>query len=387
MKSLIITFIALFFSSLSIGAQEMIVKSFERDYADISAQKKTVLDANEEPCALVKVCIADEGAEFEGDVVQQIDRQGEWWVYLTDGSEYIEIKTSDYLPLTYQFEEPLVKECTYKLVLEFPKNEITIDEARRIVGGSAKMPFQQIHASKTLKNTLDVDIAITFPTDNSLVANNIREYINEQLGEGFAGSLNDGNALANHYALETYNKNKANAIEHCRQIEGDKSGNWSHDVYFDSIYVYYETANLITMKHIHHYHEAGNADMCAMSDISYYTFRKADGRRLEMDMFIMTSSDEFRGIYIEALRKSCRENSGKRVTDEDLCSLLQIESLDNLYSIIPWNLHPFIGGKGICLAYTGTFRPYSYGSFPLVIVPVNQMKPFLTSTMLNLLEK
>lgn len=372
----------------SMMAQELKVKSFNVDLEDEDARKYAVLDANDDPCALVKVSIADEGAEFEGDVVQQISHKGEWWVYMTEGSEYIEIKTSDYLPLTYEFKEPLKKSFTYKLVLEAQKKEITIDEAKKMVGGSARLPIEQIEANKTIKNTLDVCVVLMFPTDNSLVSNNIREYINEKLGDSFTGDLSEGQQLANYYVQCIFDKNKAEAERECKNIDGDRSDPLLHYVYYDSITVEYETEYLITMKHVHHFHSAGNIDEAANSDISYQTFRKTDGRRMDMTMFQNIKSTEFCDLYLEALRDYCHIYSGNPVSDEDLCMLFYRESIiDVKFHLSDTLLHPFITSRGMNFVYTGEIWPYSYGASPTATIPINQIKPYLKATLLELVTK
>lgn len=104
-----------------IYGQQLKVKDFHIDNSDISAVRNKVLDANDEPCALIKVGLAEAGATFEGDIVGTPDyKDGEYWVYVIDGSNYLNVKTSKYTPLRYDFPEAVAKLKTYILTIEKP---------------------------------------------------------------------------------------------------------------------------------------------------------------------------------------------------------------------------------------------------------------------------
>ncbi len=112
--------IAFIMLSLQCWAQELKVLKFEADASDISAVKYKELDANGDPCALVKVGLAVAGATFEGDIVKQEYVEGEYWVYLIDGANWLNIKTKDYLPLRYEFSG-VKKLTTYIMQIEKPQ--------------------------------------------------------------------------------------------------------------------------------------------------------------------------------------------------------------------------------------------------------------------------
>lgn len=115
--------IALWAIALASNAQKLIVKSFEQDISDISAQKYRVNDANDEACALIKVSFAEPDVEFEGDYIKAEHKKGEYWVYMTDGAEYINVKTENYPALRYEFPEPVQKLGTYILVIQKKEKE------------------------------------------------------------------------------------------------------------------------------------------------------------------------------------------------------------------------------------------------------------------------
>lgn len=112
-------------ASLSANAQELMKKSFAADPSDISAVVYQVNDANQNPCALVKVSVVGaKDIEFEGDVVQTEAKGNEYWVYMPAGSNWLNIKSSTHLPLRYDFEAPVEANTTY-IFNVIPKKEET----------------------------------------------------------------------------------------------------------------------------------------------------------------------------------------------------------------------------------------------------------------------
>ena len=105
-------------------AQDLTVREM-RATNDISASRFRRTDLNGDPCALVKVRLAAEGAKFEGNVIPPVEyHTGEYWVYMTAGSKELHVKHPKYLPLEVHFDDygnkgvkPLT---TYVLTLAMP---------------------------------------------------------------------------------------------------------------------------------------------------------------------------------------------------------------------------------------------------------------------------
>lgn len=115
------------FGVLAIGAQELTVKSFNPAPFDLAAASKPVIDYNGVACGLVKVRLASEGAEFEGNVMQPVEfKAGEYWVYMTKGSYKLKIKHPKFIPLDISFRDYGVRgvesNCTYELTLLMPNS-------------------------------------------------------------------------------------------------------------------------------------------------------------------------------------------------------------------------------------------------------------------------
>lgn len=120
MKRLFAT-LSLFAASVVLFGQELTVKEFKADPADISAVRYEVKDLNGNICALVRIGLVLQDVTFEGSVVKSEFKDGEWWVYMVDKSWWLNIKTKKYLPLRYEFPEPVQKKSTYIMQVEVPQ--------------------------------------------------------------------------------------------------------------------------------------------------------------------------------------------------------------------------------------------------------------------------
>lgn len=120
--------------SLVAWGQELTVKDFHIDPSDISAVRYEAKDLNGEICALVKIGLVLRDVTFEGSVVKSEFKDGEWWVYMVDKSWWLNIKTTKYLPLRYEFPEPLQKKSTYIMQVVTPQVAYT--------GPTGKMRFE-----------------------------------------------------------------------------------------------------------------------------------------------------------------------------------------------------------------------------------------------------
>lgn len=120
MRRLTLLLFALFMGGTAL-AQELTVKDFRQDPSDISAVRYEVKDLNGNPCALLKVGLVMTDVSFEGSIVKQEFKDGEWWLYMVDKSWWLTVKTKRYLPLRYEFPEPLQKKSTYILQIERPQ--------------------------------------------------------------------------------------------------------------------------------------------------------------------------------------------------------------------------------------------------------------------------
>lgn len=98
--------------------QELMVRDFYLDAEDLSAVQEQVLDHNNKPCALIKVRLPDYQLFFEGDVIYWENKgNNEYWVYMSSGATWLQIKSPVASPLTYDFILPVEGLRTYIMQL------------------------------------------------------------------------------------------------------------------------------------------------------------------------------------------------------------------------------------------------------------------------------
>lgn len=107
-------------ASLKVFSQPLKVTSFKQTN-DLTASRIEKRDINGNPCGLIKVWLPITDAKFVGNVVETTYKNGEWWVYMTNGSKKITIKSSKHPPLSYEFTEPIQSKVTYTMAIEILK--------------------------------------------------------------------------------------------------------------------------------------------------------------------------------------------------------------------------------------------------------------------------
>ena len=119
-------------------AQELKVSAFQRMDRDLLARTQERLDLNDEPCAIVRVSVANaKNYTFEGNVIGDvIYKPGEAIVYMAQGSRNITIKSDEFGSLKYEFTQKLEKQVVYKLALqlETPDSKKTRTMVMPVVG-------------------------------------------------------------------------------------------------------------------------------------------------------------------------------------------------------------------------------------------------------------
>lgn len=90
----------------SLSAQENIsVVSMEDDPTDLTAQQRNKKDEDGNTCALLRVCIVDDGTKFEGNLLDVDTLTNEYWVWMKDGSEELALTTSFMKHLDVKFSD------------------------------------------------------------------------------------------------------------------------------------------------------------------------------------------------------------------------------------------------------------------------------------------
>ncbi|MDY2916792.1 MAG: PEGA domain-containing protein, partial [Muribaculaceae bacterium] len=122
MKNLFLTILLVVATVVTAAAQKAEVESFEATPMDVTAQQFARLDLHGEKCAVVKVRVIADGVAFQGNLIgEPVEKPGEYWVYLTDGTKQFQILSRSFLPFMYNFDEPLKGGVTYVLTLLAPQ--------------------------------------------------------------------------------------------------------------------------------------------------------------------------------------------------------------------------------------------------------------------------
>jgi hypothetical protein len=135
MKKFGLSFIALCLMT-SLFAQDIEVKKFgplEKDQTAVTSPRK---DINGNTCGVVKVALKEAGAEFEGNVMGDVEFTGkEYLVYLPNGTKRLGIKHPDYLPTTIVFADYGTKRVssgtTYQLTVKTSKKTAKVDNSKK----------------------------------------------------------------------------------------------------------------------------------------------------------------------------------------------------------------------------------------------------------------
>lgn len=117
-------------------SQDIEVKRFElldKDHTAVMSPRK---DLNGIMCGLVKVALKEPGAEFEGNVMGDVQFTGkEYLVYLPNGTKRLGIKHPDYLPTTIVFSDygtkRVASSTTYELKVKTNKKKAKVDNSKK----------------------------------------------------------------------------------------------------------------------------------------------------------------------------------------------------------------------------------------------------------------
>lgn len=136
MKRSLIFLIGLITCFLPVTAQDIEVKKFVPLAKDQTAVTNPRKDINGNECALVKVALKEAGAEFEGNVMGDVQYTGsEYLVYLPKGTKRLGIKHPDYLPTTVVFGDYGTKKVesstTYGLSVKANKKKAKVDNSKK----------------------------------------------------------------------------------------------------------------------------------------------------------------------------------------------------------------------------------------------------------------
>lgn len=141
MKKRLLAYLMLFTSLASYAGDKLVIDKLLYSTSDLSGSTKARFDANGKACALLKVSSHDK-LVFEGNIVGDVaNKNGEYWVYLTEGSYLLTIKAEGKDPLQLNFRDYNLKSAvskgTYLLTFHIKEYEV-IDDYELISGTPLK---------------------------------------------------------------------------------------------------------------------------------------------------------------------------------------------------------------------------------------------------------
>lgn len=115
----------LLFFEANIYAQTFRIESSSANSSDLSAQIEPRSDLNGVKCGLLKVRCVLSDVSFKGNIIGEVKQQnGEYWVYMSNGSKNISLYHPKLLPLDIDFESlfksPIKSASTYIVALSIP---------------------------------------------------------------------------------------------------------------------------------------------------------------------------------------------------------------------------------------------------------------------------
>ena len=159
MRKLLLSLFMLFAAVSS--AQKLTVESFKLAGTDLTAQTQPRKDLNDRNCALVKVGLGLQGAQFEGSIMGNVENKtGEYWVYMPQGNRQLKVKHANYAPVMVTFAdygvEKLESNRTYELiVVTYPQYAITQNVTNQSLDSQQSTPQTHLTVSD---NTISIPV-------------------------------------------------------------------------------------------------------------------------------------------------------------------------------------------------------------------------------------
>lgn len=204
---------------------------------------------------------------------------------------------------------------------------------------------------------------------NAILTNAIAEYISEQLGGTYTGTLTNGDSIVNYYGNA-----QRDCILHLRKEYGPSAG----APYFFGCEIKkdHETSKYVTYTT---YTETYLGGAHGTHSLNGVTFRKTDGRRFGGEMLRNTDSEEFRALIKNGLMRYFNDDTTLSVkTDSELKACLLIED-DVNYLPLP-RTAPYLTKDGVTFVYQ-SYEIASYAAgIPQFTVSYRDIAPYLTST-------
>lgn len=192
-------------------------------------------------------------------------------------------------------------------------------------------------------------------TDDSVVANAIREWMNENLGGSYTGSLQEPEAMLDYYADLTV-----------RELSDPEMAAYGTSEETYKFSRGHETPQIITYQMTGYSYSAGATH--GMPRDTYTTFRKSDGRRFGWDMFTEDGKTRLKAILASKLRVDYGDDTFFKVPDAKDPEFQLPETA------------PYLTADGVVFSYPPyAIAPYAAG-YITVTLPITMVKGMINAT-------
>ena len=182
-------------------AQQLNVKELKVAPNDPAATQYPVKDRNQQNCALVIVNMVVDGAKFEGNIIKQERKaNGEYWVYVTEGTMDFTIYTNDYLAEEVDFQmfgiRGLKSGTTYKMKVE---RELIQSERNNWVDSNTKIlgKWSRDNVSTATSQELDREnVMFEFKKEGALKYTYVHQIENRTFKAKYKAIMNGSYSIA-----------------------------------------------------------------------------------------------------------------------------------------------------------------------------------------------
>lgn len=170
-KRLILLLITHIFFSITLMGQDLKVRTMSLNTSDLSASTYERKDLNGTACALVKVLLPYPNVKFEGNIIPPVEyKTGEYWVYMSSGSQELRIKHPQAQPLHVIFSNYAINKVesksTYNLSIQMP----TILQTQKLTINYTPVTAMILIDSKLYKGNGRVEVTLPVGSHNYIIA-------------------------------------------------------------------------------------------------------------------------------------------------------------------------------------------------------------------------
>ena len=207
-----------------------------------------------------------------------------------------------------------------------------------------------------------IKIETDFPeSGNFFVVNNVREWMSEQMGGTYEGSLENGAKMLEHYKSSVLNDFQQNVIPDMPRIKGMSC---YKDIKLTKMY---ETDRYVTYLYTQEGYAGGAHGWYLMQG---QTFRKSDGRRIDYDIFRTELMDDLAEMVKDNIFSQYFESN-----TSEMENLLTMENND--FFPLP-EAAPIFREDGVEFVYQQYEIACYAAGMPACVISYDLLEPFLT---------